>query len=140
MTATTDRTCALTICQENEYELLPPIATADRKCEDLDYCDSSTMFESVSPTPTSNRNCTQLSGKCLPGTYEDRSATPTSDRHCTVCLMGTTDHDENPLVGSQPSFTQGRMLCQKVFHCNAHSVPKSFLSFLRCLNMAPDTM
>ncbi|EGD81095.1 hypothetical protein PTSG_11044 [Salpingoeca rosetta] len=76
------------------FELFPiPTPTTDRICRDLTQCNPSTEYE---------RRLCHLITKCDPGEQRIRAPTSTSDTKCEPCLIGSTDHDRNPLTACQP--------------------------------------
>ena len=80
-TATTDRKCAaLRTCSDLEYESTPPSPTTNRVCSKLTKC-SKSQFESAAPSDVSNRVCTQLR-QCSGQEYETKEPTSTSNREC----------------------------------------------------------
>ena len=87
---TSDRLCRnLTICQDDEWESVPPTIVSDRVCLPLTGC-AYNEYQTVAATATTPNVCTLLT-VCTNDEYEIVAATYYTDRECaplTVCGAG----------------------------------------------------
>ena len=67
-----DRVCeALSVCAEDQYELVKPTKVSDRECAAVTEC-SESQYESKSPSKTSDRMCDALT-VCDQGEFMSKS-------------------------------------------------------------------
>ena len=118
---TSNRLClALTECSHPwEFELAPPTALSDRRCQTLTTCNVM-QWQTRAATPSSDRQCGWLS-TCTLDEYEFTAPTAISDRVCKpISECHTVDQFElSPLVTSAKFVTQEWGRCKNVIKTSA---------------------